>query len=310
MQKLDIGIVELLPEKCITSNELNLLLYVARFQDEYGNIIGIHYNKACEVLNISPQGFYNALRGLQEKEIITYKHRTTSDFDITIIGNNKINTNNFRKGYISVKHPVFRSKDFRNLSAKAKIFMIHLIREESIREKNTRYKKDSKSLQRIKIDFLEKFSKMLRVSKRTIRTYLSIFEKYNFISVYLENGRKYFITFKEGVFRKKENNQKSENAEWREHQVECALRRNRIKNDSKKSGLLKKLSVYAAYIKKIQNFDFSFVVKESLEQQNTGTSNKYKWRRKINLKIIEKVMFNIISIITIGDALRQAVSTT
>lgn len=309
MQKLDIGIVESLPEKGITSNELNLLLYVARFQDEYGNIIGIHYNKVCEVLNISPQGFYDALRGLQEKKIITYNHRI-SDFNITIIGNNKIDTNNFKKGYISVKHPVFRSKDFKNLSAKAKLFMIHLIREESIRKKNTRYKRDSKSLQRIKIDFLEKFSKMLRVSERTIRTYLSIFEKYNFISVYLENGRKYFITFKEGVFRKKENNQKSENAEWREQQVECAIRRNRIKNDSKKSGLLKKLSVYAADIKEIQNFDFSFVVKESLQQQNTGTSNKYKWRRKVNLKMIEKVMVDLISGIIVSDAISQAISTT
>lgn len=301
------GIIETLSEKDITNNELNLLLYVARFQDEFGEIKGIHYNKACEVLNISVQGFYDALNGLKQKKIITYKHRV-SDYDITIVGNCSAITNKFAKGYISMGHPIFCTEGFKRLPAKAKLFMMHLMREEAIRRKNTRYKKESKSLQRIKVEFLDKFAKLLKVSERTVRTYLSLLEKNNFVSVYLENGRKYFITLKEGVFRNKKSNQKTENEEWREHQVECALRRNRIKNDTKKSGLLRKLSVYTQEIKRIPKFDFSFVLKETIQQQNEGKANKYKWKKNINLKCIEEHLQELIAPFLVYDAMKQAAS--
>ena len=286
MQKLDFSLIETLPNKNITSNELNLLLYVGRFQDEFGCIKGIHYKEVCEALKISVQGFYDSLKGLQEKNIITYSHKV-SDYDITINGNNKIATSNFKRGYISLAHPIFRKENFLKLPVKAKLFAIFLMREESIRRINVD-KEKSHSLCRNKSEFLDKFSKILSVSERAVRAYLTLLK--DFISVYLEAGEKYYLTFKNGTFKEDRCGRKGENDELREQQVNCALRRNRIKEKSKRNGLLRKLSIFTKEIIACANFDFSDIVYNSIKQQNTGQSNPYKWKRQISLTTIEEMM--------------------
>lgn len=303
MQKVSYPLIEEMTKKNITSNELNVLFYIGRFQDEFGCIKGIHYKEICETLKISVQGFYDALKGLQEKAIITYTHRV-SDYDITINGNNKIDTENFKHGYVSLSHPIFRKENFLKLPVKAKLFAIHLVREESIRRKNT--KDTSHSMQRNKREFLKKFSDMLGVEKRTVRAYLTLLEE--FITVYLENGVKYYLTFKSGIFKEEGKKSKSENDELREHQADCAIRRNRIKNKAKRNGLVRKLSIFTKAIKNYKNFDFSQIVYDSIRQQNVGQSNSYKWSRKINLTIIENIMLETFAALQVADALYNAIN--
>lgn len=300
MQKISCTLIQKITKKNITSNELNVLLYIGRFQDEFGCIKGIHYKEVCETLKVSVQGFYDALKGLKEKDIITYNHRV-SDYDITIKGNNKTDTENFRHGYVSLAHPIFRKDNFLKLPVKAKLFAIHLVREESIRRKNT--KDNSHSMQRNKREFLKKFSELLEVEKRTIRAYLTLLK--DFISVYLENGVKYYLTFKSGTFKGDCRGSKSENDELREHQADCAIRRNRIKDKSKRNGLVRKLSIFAKSIKDYKNFDFSQIVCDSIRKQNEGQSNPYKWKRKINLTNIENIMWEVFSTKYVGETLQK-----
>ena len=45
MQKLNYGILLKITEKQLTSNELNLLLHICLFQDDYACIKGIYYKE-------------------------------------------------------------------------------------------------------------------------------------------------------------------------------------------------------------------------------------------------------------------------
>lgn len=295
MQKLALEVIEKITSAGVTSNELNLILYIGRYQDEFGKIRGIYYKSACEELEISFQGFYDALRGLEEKGIIK-QNRKNKDYDIVIIGNNKDDTNNYKHGYISLRHPIFRDKRFLKLTSGAKLLGIHLVRRESIRRNNTGYKETSHSYQRIKDEFLDEFSHMLKVTERTIRYYLGCLKP--FLSIYLEAGRKYYITFHKGMINdsKEQNVHVYENEELRKQQSECAIRRNRIKNETKVKGLMRKLSVFTKQIMEHREFDLSEIIHMALERSNNNIKNPYKWKRTLNLENIESVMVEVLKI--------------
>ena len=155
MQKINYEIIKKLIKNNVTKNEINLLTYIAHFQDEYGQVRGVHYREVCKSINCSVQGFYDALCGLEEKEIITTTHKM-NDFDISILNNNAMQTNNFEHGYISLSCKVFRTKEYNELPAKAKLLLMILLREDAILKKNTKQKSDS--LIRNRQKFIERFA--------------------------------------------------------------------------------------------------------------------------------------------------------
>lgn len=70
----------------ISSIEMNFLLYVARFQNLKGCVIGVHHKDVEDGAGICKQSFYSAMRGLESRGIIRAEKGDRSDWDITILG--------------------------------------------------------------------------------------------------------------------------------------------------------------------------------------------------------------------------------
>lgn len=286
MQKISYEIVKELNEKNATKNEINLLTYIAYYQDEFGRARGIHYKNAMEYMRCSVQGFYDALYGLEQKEIISVTHRK-NDFDVLILNNNAPCTNNFKHGYIPLSCKVFKTEEYYKLPAKAKLLLMILVREDSILKKNTKQKSDS--LIRNRENFLNRFSGKkgeLKVSPKTIRQYLNTLKFA--LDLYFEDG-KWFITFKKDMLYRE-----YETDTLRQQQVDTAMRRNRIKNSSKTSGLKRKLQAFTNQIKQAANFDLSKIIYEAIKRKNPKNKNPYKWKRDLYLTEIEEIFAEVL----------------
>lgn len=88
MQKLSIEVLEKMMGADLSKNEIDVLLYIARYQDDTGHIIGGHYKDVCDAIGISFQGYYDVLGALERKEIISCEKKCYYDKDITILDNN------------------------------------------------------------------------------------------------------------------------------------------------------------------------------------------------------------------------------
>lgn len=168
MQKLSIEVLEHAMQQNLTSAEVDMLLYIARFQNDAGTARGIYYKDVCEGIGISYQAFYDCKKGLEEKGIISSEKNNYYDWDITILNNSFVGNENFGRGYVSVSSKMVRSAVFRKFKANTKLMALYLLREWLISRKRT----NKESYQILRENFLAKFRKLLNVSDRMIRRYL------------------------------------------------------------------------------------------------------------------------------------------
>lgn len=174
--KLKYGMLKNL--KNLTSKELDLLLFIARFQDEKGNVESIYYKDACRELKMCKQSFYNALSGLERKGIVRYMRTPESDYNIKILNNDfSQGKEDYQKGYIMLNRRVFRSKSFQELKAREKYLLIRLMQETHLCR--GMYKIGRKK-------FCDKYKEELGVSARMIRRYLHSLKE--FFTVRLVKG--------------------------------------------------------------------------------------------------------------------------
>lgn len=203
----------------LTSKEMDLFFYLIRFQDDYGNVIGVHNREVCRLMGMCKQSFYNALHSLQAKNIVSVEKNSDCDYDVHIIGND-CSTEELRKeGYIQMDLPVFRSEEFLRLKGHEKYMFLELY------WRNLNSKKKSKSFEVGVNNFYNKvaFVKALGVSKRVIRSYLHSLKQ--FFSIGIKEG-KYYITYKKSLF-KCERGSFSNNEKRNCHLVRTGLRRSR-----------------------------------------------------------------------------------
>lgn len=284
MQKISVEVLEKMVEKKVTSKEIDFLLYIARFQDDYGRIQGVYYRELMEEREMSHQAFYDCKKTLEEKGLISCQKLNYYDWDITIKNNSFKGKENFGRGYVSLHNDMIYSEEFRSMRAGAKLMALWLLREWKIYKSKT----GSDSYQIGKDKLLEKF-RVLGVTKRKIRSYLS--ELAPFLSVYLEGGKKYYITFKKRAVTR-DMRAESENDEYRMHNISVSYRRNRIAevpvHTTKEAlGILKR------HNKKIEQqltFDFSMIIRKSLEIINQKVKDKHRWRREVSVPLIHKVL--------------------
>lgn len=285
MQKIGYRLLERMTQANLTSNELNIILTIGKYQDNFGCIKGVYYKDVCSTLKISYQGFYDSIRNLERKGIITTQ-KGINDFNITLVDNQT-----FENGYLSLKYAFLSDSKFLELTAGAKLLAMHLFRKCEIRKKNVE-EGASDSFQRKKDELLKDMSKLLGVTERTVRAYMGDLSP--FISVYLENGYKYYIYFYKTAL--STNKKITENAMSREKIAQAAMRRNRIiyKDETLKKKMTDKLttllSVYHNDIKEKPEFDFSDILCKSLQSLNKNIKNKYKWTRIVSATLVRSLL--------------------
>ena len=77
----------------VSNSEMDLLVWAVQHSDEEsGTMYGAYYKDYCDEYDRCKQSFYNALYGLADKGIVTFRRNqndagTTSDYDITVNDN-------------------------------------------------------------------------------------------------------------------------------------------------------------------------------------------------------------------------------
>jgi hypothetical protein len=232
----------------LTECEWKLFEYLVRRQDEKGFIYGVHNKSVCQQMKMSKQSFYNSLRGLAKKNIITYVPGTTIkytpkrstpnniddntvdewdglqpvsiDFNVTIIGNDFSYEGANNEGYVSLQRKLFRSKEFKNLKSNEKFLVFWFAHITN--EKTQSYKRKIK-------EFYAQYSKMLNVSKRAIHSYIENIK--DFFNISLKRGILY-IKYNSKMFKKDSNKNTKTNSNY--NFVEALARQMRIKKASQK----------------------------------------------------------------------------
>lgn len=221
MQKLSYTVLDKLFNNNITNTELETLFLLSRYQDEKGIIIGVYYKDICQALDISYQKFYDILSSLRNKGIISYEKNSLIDYDVKILDND-FSIPDYKQGYLNTNYQIFYQKNFSNLKVKEKLLLIKLLK--------ICYTKANKSQKSFIIGmkkFYQEFSCFLKVSKRSIRGYLSNLK--SFFTVGLKN-QTYYITAKNVIYMRSNN---SESINYSKNIVKTICQRRKIKTDEK-----------------------------------------------------------------------------
>ena len=173
--------------KTLTNKEMDFVLYVARIQDDAGHVRGVYYRDVCEKAGMCKQKFYEVIRSLQDKNIITYTHTNDCDFDITILNNDFSYRGSLNEGYVNLSREVFHTKYFKELKVKEKWLLLEFLKLSNNKNKSHQIGTDN---------FYNKYKHLLGVTKRVVRGYLHTMKR--FFSIGCVNG-KYYITYRAKV---------------------------------------------------------------------------------------------------------------
>ena len=97
----------------VSNSEMDLLVWAVQHSDEEsGTMYGAYYKDYCDEYDRCKQSFYNALYGLADKGIVTFRRNqndagTTSDYDITV-NDNALNSSERNTGLARSTYPSFR----------------------------------------------------------------------------------------------------------------------------------------------------------------------------------------------------------
>lgn len=166
----------------VSRTEMNIFLQCVRYQDDQGQVIGAYYRYFMKLLGFkSKQTFYNVLRSLSEKKLLTYAQNVKGDFDIWI--NNPVYSKQEKPDYIDLNKVIFQSKEFFGMKAHEKYMLLDLMRSTAL----------NRGIRVIRVEeFYNKYCKALHVTKRVIQMYLCTLRKY--FAVRIKEG-KYYIKF-------------------------------------------------------------------------------------------------------------------
>lgn len=263
--------------KNLTSTEMDLFLYIAKYQRLNGFVAGVHNQNVCRATGMCKQSFYTAMRGLERKEIVKISRTSDIDYDFLILGNDFTGDDAFKagcEGYIDLSRSIFHKKQFKQLKAKEKWLLLYFLH----------CTHDNSSSYRIGTgNFYKKFCTLLGVTKRMVRSYLHSLRA--FFSVGIVKGI-YYITYKRSVF-----NQKQGEQEKQEHEffASALLRRNKIRKYNQEA-----LAETAKLIKQYRGIAHDsgyniFDVLEKAVRESIPDESKPK-DRKLSYKYVHKLV--------------------
>lgn len=173
--------------KNLTSKGIDLILALAKVQDDTGLIRGVYYKDICEDLGISIQAYYDLLGMLRKAGLICWEKNSRYDRDVQLVGNNFNYNNALSEGYINIARPFLFSQGFRQLKAKAKLLALDILRiVEASKIKSFRIGREN---------FFGRYQQLLSVSGRSLQVYVQQIRA--FFSVCLKDGMYYFTPVKE-----------------------------------------------------------------------------------------------------------------
>lgn len=178
----------------LSASEWALIIFLIRRADERtATAEGVYYRNVMKETGICKQSFYNALRGLEEKEIIKVVKESDLDYDVRICGNEyPVQTTEAYKEepYINLNMDIFYTEAFKKLKPHEKYLLFMFLRYSHEKGHSYRHKAD---------EFYKDIKEVLKVTKRVIRGYLCSLKQ--FFSIGIKNGI-YYVTCKIDTIKK------------------------------------------------------------------------------------------------------------
>lgn len=271
--------------KCnLTSKGIDLILALAKMQDETGLVRGVYYQDICSELGISIQAYYDLLAQLYGSGMLCWVKTSRCDRDVQLVKNDFSYPGAFQEGYINIARPFLFTRAFRRLKAKAKLLVLDILRIV-----------EASKIKCFKIgrkEFLRRYQELMRVSARSLMVYVGQIHLY--ISVCLKAGIYYFTPVKDTQKRLVE----SENQRCYKQIVIAGCRRNRI-DITKVAGSMELLSVCKLFdtykyhvnekIRTIADY-ILMAIQSSVELYNAAVSTKKEWNYVLNPQFIHKLL--------------------
>lgn len=299
MQKLRLEYINKLLHSNLTGKEVDYILYISRFQQENGSVLGIYYKDVCSAMSFSSyQSFYNVQHSLEKKGLIKVKHnKEQGDFDVTLIGNDCSNITEVKQeGYINTNKEIFFSEKFLSLKGKEKLLFLYLLKRAGA--------SGNRAFKELPREFFKTFQDMFHVTERVIRSYLKNLKKFFSIG---KKDKYYWFRGKvgHGLF---STCHVSERERELEKIVSLEVRRAKIK-DVKEQELKDTAKLFTQYkedIIKLQNGGFitmgenreqgyfAWLIKEILVHKNLGYHKKKNIQNLLNPKFANKLTGDLI----------------
>lgn len=228
MQKLRRVVLDNMISAGLTGLQVDMMLYLSQYQDEYGRITGVYYRAVCKETGMSIQSFYNVLRSLQEKQLISMVKNDRTDWDIQILNNDCHDFGNRRKligQYLNTNQSMLFCEPFRSLSGNAKMLAMFLLRRCG---ENSHNKKYAAGFRQKPEGFFKALMEMLHVSKRVILSYLKDLEPLFSLGTMIDehSGSELYCVRPKASGLKKGG--QSENQKAAEHRVRAFCRRRKL----------------------------------------------------------------------------------
>lgn len=282
MNKLSTTVYDKLIMTKATSKEIDFVLYLARYQNAYGEVEGVYHRDVEEELGISVQTFYDLKESLTEKGIIRCEKRDYSDWDITLLDNEFLGQDAYKKGYFQLHLQMFHSEAFQKMRAGAKLLAMQFLRLNMI----------NKCSHRIGVQkFFEEYGKKLQVKEGALRSYLTEIREFFYINI---SNKNYYFKIKNKVMEIAQNN-KTANSNYNEQLYRTALRRNKIKKvySNEETDIKKYLNAHHEVFRKLRaGAGFVEAVKQSIEEINREKSGKKT--RIFRSSLVKKILKDLL----------------
>lgn len=275
MQKLKNRVLDKMLQAHLTKAEVDFILELSHFQDDFGKIYGVYYKSVCEAIGVSYQTFYVTMLSLVDKGLISLDKAFYGDWDITIRDNDFSYQEALKEGYINTGHDIFYNKHFKQLKANEKLLAMQFLK---ICGAGKNY--------HISVDnFYEKYAKLLQVTKRTLQVYINKLKV--FFSIGIKNSM-YWITPRVAAFK---SNAPSDLQNFSKHLGGVACRRNRATYTQESlKDTIDLIRQYGETLGIKIARAFLNAVDDSIRKVNAGISNKSKWDRQLRPKFIHKII--------------------
>lgn len=278
MQKMKNAILFKLIENRVTDAELKVFLEILRRQSDRGSVTGVYYKSTREKAGFkSDQTFYNAMRGLEEKQLIQYRKGSYFDLDVLVLNNDFRNQEEAnREGYLHVGKPFFQCSAFRKLKVNEKLLAMYFFMVCGSGKRSFHCGVEN---------FYDKFTKMFRVEMRAMQGYLHSLR--SLFSIGVKDGQYWITPLKSGA----EDSKLTDKELLCLHTIQAVLRRNRAKYTKKDYKDIKELfcQYFGAYKDSIPAA-LARAVQKSIFQRNEHRKDKYKWDRKLHPAFIHKLL--------------------
>lgn len=213
MNKLKYDLIrKIYDDTSLTSDELNMLLWIAKNADDFGTVTGMYYKEIAKELSICHSQFYNIINSLQEKGYIKKSKEYRFDMDIMMEKNMfVVPDENYEpvveyKDYLNLNISIFEDKEFYSLKVYAKKLLLALI-VKAVNDRARRNKAGGRTYAKIfhvPANLYHVYADKLHVTIRMIKSYFKDISKW--ISLY--NDKEFtsteIISVKEKVISKPE----------------------------------------------------------------------------------------------------------